>query len=121
MTVLPTHSRTATSPMGAITAVGPRKTHDTGDGVVEAVRAVDLDVADGEVSGFLGPNRAGTSTIVRMPTTLRTVSAGSACLENGPHCARSARTGVADRSRMCSSTPRSTPRSWAHSVSDRGG
>jgi ABC-2 type transport system ATP-binding protein len=48
------------------------------DGVVEAVRGVDLQVAAGEVFGFLGPNGAGKSTTVRMLTTLMTITSGRA-------------------------------------------
>ncbi|MGI9021653.1 MAG: ABC transporter ATP-binding protein [Acidimicrobiales bacterium] len=47
-------------------------------GTVEAVRGVDLRVAEGEVFGFLGPNGAGKSTTVRMLTTLMTITSGSA-------------------------------------------
>jgi len=47
-------------------------------GAVEAVRGVDLHVAEGEVFGFLGPNGAGKSTTVRMLTTLMTITSGSA-------------------------------------------
>lgn len=47
-------------------------------GTVEAVRGVDLQVAEGEVFGFLGPNGAGKSTTVRMLTTLMTLTSGSA-------------------------------------------
>jgi ABC-2 type transport system ATP-binding protein len=47
-------------------------------GTVEAVRGVDLHVAEGEVFGFLGPNGAGKSTTVRMLTTLMTITSGSA-------------------------------------------
>jgi len=47
-------------------------------GTVEAVRGVDLQVAEGEVFGFLGPNGAGKSTTVRMLTTLMTITSGSA-------------------------------------------
>lgn len=47
-------------------------------GEVEAVRGVDLTVADGEIYGFLGPNGAGKSTCVRMLTTLLKPTAGRA-------------------------------------------
>jgi ABC-2 type transport system ATP-binding protein len=45
---------------------------------VEAVRAVDIDVASGELVGFLGPNGAGKSTTLRMLTTLLRPTAGEA-------------------------------------------
>jgi len=57
------------------------ETHDltrTFKGGVEAVRGVDLSVAEGEVFGFLGPNGAGKTTIVRMLCTLLPPTAGSA-------------------------------------------
>jgi len=53
-----------------ITARGLTKTFRSKGQVVEAVRAVDLDVADGELVAFLGPNGAGKSTTLRMLTTL---------------------------------------------------
>jgi ABC-2 type transport system ATP-binding protein len=50
----------------------------TKTGVVEAVRGLDLDVAEGELVAFLGPNGAGKSTSVRMLTTLLPPSSGTA-------------------------------------------
>src|SRR5687768_10474557 len=45
---------------------------------VQAVRGVDLEVADGEIYAFLGPNGAGKTTMVRMLTTLLRPTGGSA-------------------------------------------
>jgi len=50
----------------------------TREGVVGAVRGVDIDVGPGEIVGFLGPNGAGKTTTQRMLTTLLAPSAGSA-------------------------------------------
>jgi ABC-2 type transport system ATP-binding protein len=47
-------------------------------GVIEAVRGVDLKVEAGEVFGFLGPNGAGKSTMMRMLTTLLSITSGTA-------------------------------------------
>jgi ABC-2 type transport system ATP-binding protein len=47
-------------------------------GGVEAVRGVDLRVAEGEVFGFLGPNGAGKTTMVRMLCTLLPPTDGTA-------------------------------------------
>jgi ABC-2 type transport system ATP-binding protein len=47
---------------------------------VEAVRGVDLGVAEGEIFGFLGPNGAGKTTTLRMLTTLLLPDAGTATI-----------------------------------------
>ena len=47
-------------------------------GTVEAVRGVDLTVAEGEIFGFLGPNGAGKTTTLRMLATLLTPDGGDA-------------------------------------------
>src|SRR2546421_4700884 len=60
---------------GAIEARGLERTFKGG---VEAVRGIDLSVAEGEVFGFLGPNGAGKTTTVRMLCTLLPPSAGTA-------------------------------------------
>src|SRR3712207_9188782 len=53
-------------------------------GGIEAVRDIDLAVAEGEIFGFLGPNGAGKTTTVRMFCTLLPPTAGSARVA-GPH------------------------------------
>ncbi|WP_109507690.1 ATP-binding cassette domain-containing protein [Nocardioides speluncae] len=45
---------------------------------VEAVRGLDLEIAQGELVAFLGPNGAGKSTTLRMLTTLLPPTSGSA-------------------------------------------
>jgi ABC-2 type transport system ATP-binding protein len=45
-------------------------------GVLEAVRGVDFDVAEGEVFGFLGPNGAGKTTVVEILEGYRSRSGG---------------------------------------------
>jgi ABC-2 type transport system ATP-binding protein len=61
--------------MQAIQASELSKTYPGG---VEAVKAVDFEVAPGEVFGVLGPNGAGKSTLVGMFTTTIVPTAGSA-------------------------------------------
>ena len=51
-------------------AIEARELSRTFKGGIEAVREVDLSVAEGEVFGFLGPNGAGKSTMVRMLCTV---------------------------------------------------
>ncbi|MGH1561800.1 ABC transporter ATP-binding protein [Mumia sp. DW29H23] len=61
-----------------VAARGLTKTFTRKKEVVEAVKAVDLDVADGELVAFLGPNGAGKSTTLRMLTSLLKPTAGTA-------------------------------------------
>jgi ABC-2 type transport system ATP-binding protein len=61
-----------------IEARGLARRFTTRAGPVDAVRGVDVDVAEGELVGFLGPNGAGKSTTLRMLTTLLRPTAGSA-------------------------------------------
>lgn len=65
-----------------ITARGLVQTFRTRQGrekvEVEAVKGVDLDVAEGEIVSFLGPNGVGKTTTLRMLATLLTPTAGTA-------------------------------------------
>jgi ABC-2 type transport system ATP-binding protein len=64
--------------MAIIEAHGLARTFTSRKRKVEAVRGVDLTVADGEIVGFLGPNGAGKTTTLRMLTTLLAPTAGTA-------------------------------------------
>jgi ABC-2 type transport system ATP-binding protein len=55
-----------------------RKSFKTRGGSVDAVRGVDLAVAEGEIFGFLGPNGAGKTTTLRMLATLIEPDGGEA-------------------------------------------
>jgi ABC-2 type transport system ATP-binding protein len=67
-----------------IETTGLRKSFHSGKGrratTVEAVRGVDLAVAEGEIFGFLGPNGAGKTTTLRMLTTLIVPDSGDATI-----------------------------------------
>jgi ABC-2 type transport system ATP-binding protein len=52
---------------------------------VHAVRGVDLTVEEGEIVGFLGPNSAGRTTTLRMPTTPLRPTAGTAAVAPPVH------------------------------------
>src|SRR5689334_5287720 len=64
--------------MTIIEAKGLARIYRSRKRTVEAVRGVDLTVADGEIVGFLGPNGAGKTTTLRMLTTLLRPTAGTA-------------------------------------------
>ena len=57
------------------------RTFRVGKEVIEAVRGVDLDVAEGELVAFLGPNGAGKSTTLRMLTSLLPPTSGTAIVD----------------------------------------
>src|SRR5438477_11241541 len=63
-----------------IKTVGLRKSFRARKGTVQAVRGVDLDVAEGEIFGFLGPNGAGKTTTLRMLSTLIVPDGGEATI-----------------------------------------
>src|SRR3954451_23492846 len=57
------------------------RTFKVGKETIEAVRGVDLDVAEGELVAFLGPNGAGKSTTLRMLTSLLPPTSGTALVD----------------------------------------
>jgi ABC-2 type transport system ATP-binding protein len=65
-------------PSGAVRVTGLRKSFTVKGAAVEAVAAIDLAVADGEIFGLLGPNGAGKTTTLRILTTLLTADDGEA-------------------------------------------
>src|SRR5437870_1037351 len=70
----PAADPSASEPDVAIAATSLGRTFDG----TEAVNALDLSVARGEIYGFLGPNGAGKSTTVRMLCTLLRPTSGRA-------------------------------------------
>jgi ABC-2 type transport system ATP-binding protein len=68
-----------------------RKAFPSRNGPVDAVRGLDLRIAEGELFGLLGPNGAGKTTTLRMLTTLLEIDAGRAVVA-GADVARDART-----------------------------
>jgi ABC-2 type transport system ATP-binding protein len=68
------------TPTRSPSAIEVRQLTKTYPGAVEAVKAIDFDVAAGEVFGLLGPNGAGKSTTVGMLTTTIAPTSGRARL-----------------------------------------
>src|SRR3984957_5326772 len=64
--------------MPIIEAAGLARVFTSRRQMVEAVRGVDITVAEGEIVGFLGPNGASKTTTLRMLTTLLRPTAGTA-------------------------------------------
>ncbi len=62
----------------AIEVRGLVKSYASGDGVVHAVRGLDLTVAQGEIYALLGPNGAGKTTTISILTTLLLPTGGTA-------------------------------------------
>jgi len=65
-------------PSDAVVISGLRKSFHVAGKTVEAVRGIDLTVAEGEIFGLLGPNGAGKTTTLRILTTLLPADAGMA-------------------------------------------
>jgi ABC-2 type transport system ATP-binding protein len=68
------------TPSSSTPAIEVRQLTKTYPGGVDAVKAIDFDVAEGEVFGLLGPNGAGKSTTVGMLTTTIAPTSGRARL-----------------------------------------
>ncbi len=62
----------------AVAISGLRKSFHVAGKTIEAVRGIDLRVAQGEIFGLLGPNGAGKTTTLRILTTLLPADAGLA-------------------------------------------
>ena len=92
-----------------VPAIKVEKLTKTYPGGVEAVKAIDFEVAPGEVFGLLGPNGAGKSTTVGMLTTTVKPTSGRAQLTGFDVASRPAcRTSGSARS--CSRSRSSTGR-----------
>lgn len=68
--------------MKAITASGIRKSYINGKKTVEALLPFDLSIDKGEIFGFIGPDGAGKTTLIRILVTLLMADEGE-CLVDG--------------------------------------
>jgi ABC-2 type transport system ATP-binding protein len=64
--------------MAIIEAHGLKKQFKSGKTVIDALRGINLSVAEGGIIGLLGPNGAGKTTLLRILTTLLQPDAGTA-------------------------------------------
>ncbi len=64
--------------VNAIEVKGVWRTFKTRDGMVEALRDINLNIRKGELFGLLGPNGAGKTTLIRILTTLLLPTKGEA-------------------------------------------
>ena len=75
------YNKTPSAPTGApapvLTVRGLTKTYGSGETTVDAVRAVDLDIASGEVLLVMGPSGSGKTTLLLMLGALLRPTAGS--------------------------------------------
>ena len=77
------------SPTVLVHAKGLRKDHGSGEGLVRALDAVDLEVSRGEVVAVMGPSGCGKSTLLHLIGGLDRPSAGElsvACLLYTSRC-----------------------------------
>ena len=61
-----------------------RKSYDTGAGLVEAVKDVDLDIRKGEFTAIIGPSGSGKTTLLSMLGGLEHPSSGEILIEDEP-------------------------------------
>jgi NitT/TauT family transport system ATP-binding protein len=88
----PAPASTAPTPLSeapVISARGLSLTYDTGDGAVQALSNIDLDVAPGEFVSLIGPSGCGKTTLLRVIADLETPTGGSITVNGvSPHEAR---------------------------------
>ena len=70
--------------MGEVVLLRGEQLVKTYDGGVQAVRAVDIELREGEVLGLLGPNGAGKTTLIRMLVGQLAPTGGSIELDGQP-------------------------------------